>query len=456
MLVGLVLFLAPFIVGILHAHTQNTSLHPQAFRGLEISCMETGIHEGLSWLYLWGPAVGLRRSLDNGRTWSPPLEQTLPPLRSHPLVSLTFALDPRDARSLYIMLDTPRGMTLYQLVDHDQWVKVRTFAATAAKRLAVAPAENGMYIAWGTTLWHKNDQNEWHILHKWQKPPVRALLSLPAHHDTLFLLTDHLQRSQDGGTTWEPIAQALGSISRIAVAPLPGGPLYVIADGHLWRSSDWGVTWNDLQFPTQAVDLAVAPIYQNVVYVLDSDGRIWRHGPTASTWTNVYQGGEIRARGIRADAVDPGRLYAFSTDGLWTLEETLPAPTPTPTPTATHTPSPTPVEPTPTATPTPTHTPTTTPTPTVTNTPTPTATFTSTPTPTIIPTPTPTPTPKPPITPTPTPYNPTPTPPPPPAPTPTPMPTPTPTPYQTPEPTLTPTPIPTPTPTRTPGPPPER
>ncbi len=454
LIVGGLLFLLPFVVAWWRAQGVVKEVQPPSFRGVQVLTMDAGVHEGLSWVYAWGPALGLRRSIDGGRTWSSPIPL---PDDWRPFSHPAFAVDPHDGRHLLLLLPFSRGQTLYRLDNALAWQLVRTFAEEKNAPLLVAPAPDGLYLGWGITLWTWNTEGEWRVLHKWDAGALSGITSFLGHREIVLATVGHMWRSADGGEHWKPLDM---EAEVVISARAPSGDAYALGRGTVWHSTDWGISWVNLHIPVKARAIAVPAIYPDVVYALDVESRVWRWGPNSAEWQVIHREREMSVRGLLADPAQAGRLYIFGHDGLRIIEDPLPPPTPTPTytPTDTATPSPTPSwTPTPTATsnlssspeeapsptvPAPTPTATPTPSPTATRTPSPTVPrrHTRAPTATATPTPTPTPTPPPPV--------------PPPTPTPRPTPTPTPTPFHTPTPT--PTPLPTPTPTRTPGPPPER
>ncbi len=465
LLVGMAIFAIPFAVGTVRARQDDSALRPLEFRGMQIHHARAGVWEGLGRLYVWGPAIGLRRSVDGGRTWSHPLEETGPTARGMPPTVQDMVIDPLDARALFITLATGDNQTLYRVTTDDgRWEKLRTLPPGHHGPFLAAPAPDGRYLAWGDTLWLWAEDGTRRAVAKWDGQVIRGLVTLPPEHTLLVLLPDGLFRSRDGGETWQPLPGAPQSVLSITAAPHLPRTVLARTQEDVWISRDMGATWHALQFPATPQAIALPPVYRDVAYVMDSDGRVWRTGPAGSGWTLIAAARGYAPRHLLADPVQPGLLYIIGDDGIWTTEERLPTPTPTPTPTHTATPTSTPTAtatwtPSPTATPQPLaqHTPTPPPTHTPTATPTHTPTLTPSATPTPAPAqPTPTPILQPAATPTPTPAPPQPGPTPvQPTPTPTPVSlTPTPTP---PPPTPTPTPVqPTPTPTRTPGPPPER
>ncbi len=449
-LVALGLFFLPLAVGLGRAGGHTTTWHPLAFRGMHVSFFRVGKAEGLSHLYVWGPALGLRRSLDGGRTWTHPLEAHLPhsPLGSIPLVGLAIA--PQDARIVLAGLSQGSQATLYRLSPRGDWQKVRTLAEPVSSPLVMAPAAKGAFVAWGHVLWLWDGEDHWQVLHRWEGAVIRDMAAEPGDPSVIFVLTDTLWRSSDGGRTWQALPRAPRDIRRLLIPPHDTQAVYAVSHDEVWRSVDRGMSWIPLKVPERPLTVSAPPMYRGLVYVLTQEGTVWRWEAAPHPWHRVTALGARWVRFLQADPTHPGLLYAAGLDGVWSGEDVLPAPTPTPTHTPTWTPHPTEGHPAATITHTPvllpvvtreTATPTPTPTATPTATWTPTATFTSTPT-----RPRPTPTFTPTATPTPTPT----VPPPPPA-TVAPPPTPTPTPVATPTP-----PRPTPTPTRTPGPPPER
>jgi len=452
LLLGLLVFALPLLVG-----WQRMSLkggarfwHPLAFRGLAVRRAVAGSSAGLTWIYIWGPTVGLRRSIDGGRTWSPPLQGPLPHTRigTFPLAGL--ALSTKDARLLIVGLNIDGAAALYRLQKDDHWQKIRALAHPVTGPMFIASANRGQYVAWGRILWHWTgvQKESWQVVHRWADHAVVAMTLRGGPRSVLLVYTDRLWRSRDGGASWRPLPDAPADIRTLVAPPQAGGKVYALTSEGVWMSHDEGATWTLVARKGNLVSLVVPPLYVDVFYALDERGRVWRYGPTA-TWHALGGLEERTSSFLLADPMKPGILYLSSLDGLWQGQDVLPTVTPTwtPTGTPTWTPSPSPTTtPTPTPSPTPSPTGTPTATPTATATPTPTATSIAVRAPSRPASPTPLPRP---VTPTPVP-----TPGPVATPTPTRLPTSTPTPSPTP--TGTATPASTPTPTRTPGPPPER
>ena len=131
---------------------------------------------------------------------------------------------------------------------------------------------------------------------------------------------DILQRSTDGGASWQALPHNLPGtdIHGFAIHPDDGSRLYahVVGQGG-FRSADGGRTWQRLpgQLPSDVMTLAVgakgevlyAGSMRSGLLVSADEGRSWTR--TSSPFGMVFA--------LAADPVSPGTIYVGSDDGLY-------------------------------------------------------------------------------------------------------------------------------------------
>lgn len=91
---------------------------------------------------------------------------------------------------------------------------------------------------------------------------------------------DGVQRSRDGGRTWEPVPEVGGATLNAA-----GGTVYAAAGGAIQVSTDGGLTWTRRAFSRGgAVLVAPAPTNPTTVYVVTDRLEVWRSPDGGATW----------------------------------------------------------------------------------------------------------------------------------------------------------------------------
>ncbi|NPA91880.1 MAG: hypothetical protein GXO55_10635, partial [Chloroflexi bacterium] len=338
LLFGVLLFLLPLFIG-WGSSSRAGGWTPMAFRGSTITYLRAGTAEGLTHIYVWGRALGLRRSLDGGRTWSPPLDRTLPHTTWGNPGLTALGIAPHNARLVLASLTDATQSVLYRLNEDDTWQKVRTLATPIQAPLLMAKGEN-TYIAWGPTLWTWDGDHSWQVVHRWEGEEIRSIAILPHPFPTLFVLTHTLWRSEDQGETWTAL-ETPADVRELLIPP-GDSTLYALAPHSLWYSHDRGERWEEVQAPESLRAWAPSATYTGILYFLDVRGRIWRWRADTHAWAQIGTPGSHVARWLATDPTVGNRLYIAGQDGIWQGEDTLPPPTPTPT----ATPSPTPLPPT--------------------------------------------------------------------------------------------------------------
>lgn len=99
--------------------------------------------------------------------------------------------------------------------------------------------------------------------------------------DVLYANTmEGVQRSRDGGTTWEAVRE-IGAATLNAV----GETVYAAAGSSVFVSNDGGMTWQRTPFARGgAVLVAAAPTNPRTVYVLTNGLEVWRSADGGASW----------------------------------------------------------------------------------------------------------------------------------------------------------------------------
>jgi len=138
----------------------------------------------------------------------------------------------------------------------------------------------------------------------------------PADDDVVLVAKQSgLQRSTDGGQTFEPFGTGLPAGAARVLRPDPQDPdrLFVEADGTLFESLDFGASWAPTGLSASLRDLAV-PASGSTLLATDSS-TVYRSTDGGATW-NVVANGSIVDPVAFAPA-DPSIAYYGSIDGLF-------------------------------------------------------------------------------------------------------------------------------------------
>lgn len=319
---------------------------------------------------------GVFRSLDDGATWQ---------LSSSGLAGLpagTVAFDVNDSRVLYGALD---GAGLFKSTDGgERWARLDLGLAAGSGVVSIATDRRhpgSVLVAafdGGVVLLRSDDQGAtWHRLATPPGSTVRTVVFDPADNEALLAVGQGLFRSQDAGTTWNPVAvaeellffesmladpqdprrlwlagsrghaearvflsedggatwerrdsglESAVSVFQLALDPGVAGRLYAATGAGLHRSDDSGRTWRRLTALARVqLAFALAPERPAVLYageVFDHQGVV-KSFDGGETWVPARRGlGMRNVLRLEVDPNDPSRLLAASSGGgFWAYTE---------------------------------------------------------------------------------------------------------------------------------------
>ena len=260
-----------------------------------------------------GTAVGLFKTTDGGRTWSP----------SDAGLSATsvsdLAIDPRNSASLYAT--TSSG--LVKTVDGGMnWTPANSGLTRAGSPLVVDPRNMGTVFAAGCiavsgcglvkstdggTTWRASWIAQGSVTN-W----ITALSIDPQNSNVLYMTTqdfdecgtETLHKSADGGSNWshllfKDLGVTASCVLSMAIDPQNPGNLYAAFQrGGVFKSTDAGSTWNAANSGlasgtplsnSSAVALAIDPASPSTIYTLSVSG-IFKSTDGAMSWNPASSG----------------------------------------------------------------------------------------------------------------------------------------------------------------------
>ena len=151
--------------------------------------------------------------------------------------------------------------------------------------------------------------------------PVSAIVFDPRDSNTVYVVTNAVYQSNDGGESWKALASASGLV-RLAIHPENTNILYGgTYTGALFQSTDRGVTWRQLlQLPSPPqVDvrsIVVDPQSQRTIYVGTGKG-FYQITDAGSTWTAVRSASAAGGvTGLVLDPRNPRTMYTGNYGGI--------------------------------------------------------------------------------------------------------------------------------------------
>jgi photosystem II stability/assembly factor-like uncharacterized protein len=149
----------------------------------------------------------------------------------------------------------------------------------------------------------------------------------PAKRARVYVASDGVWHSLDGGFSWKsprrPIPPgAARHILALAVARRPAGTVYAATGAGVFRSVDAGDTWKPASrglLPGEVTTLALAPSNSQILWGIHGNQVFASHDGAAS-WQPVGGPQAFTIARLVPDPVDPLRLYAATSGGVWVLE----------------------------------------------------------------------------------------------------------------------------------------
>jgi photosystem II stability/assembly factor-like uncharacterized protein len=194
-------------------------------------------------------------SPDAGRTWA-----ALPT----PAASKFTALLPPTTNGRTMLVGTDTG--IYRTDNNgQQWLAARTPQGQAAIRSLVRIGPKSIAAITHSDVWISPDGTDYQTVAS--PAPGAELYGLISteHADLLAATSFGLRRSEDSGTTWQPVRGILGdsTVSAICKHPTEPGVLFASHYGVIFSSTDDGRTWTPVTPPGQELpairELVVAP-----------------------------------------------------------------------------------------------------------------------------------------------------------------------------------------------------
>lgn len=251
----------------------------EVFRSLGESDAQEPLYETQAGeLFIGIDKGGIRRSVDDGRTW----DRIADPFRVGDGVD-------RDFCSTFFV-GSP-------VLDVRDLLEVNG-VLVAATRCGVVVRERG---TWRATRVRRQS----------------AVRLLRTDGDVLALSDEGLHRSSDDGRSW---SEAVVPFGRADEGAAQGRRVFVRSGDVLWLSDDAGVTWREIGTPAPGRALRSTAIAGATLYVGAADG-LWRSSDSGATWRPVLLGG-AQAQHVLTLHVSGSVVYAgLDGGGLWRVDE---------------------------------------------------------------------------------------------------------------------------------------
>jgi photosystem II stability/assembly factor-like uncharacterized protein len=294
---------------------------------------------------------GARVSIDGGETWSSFYNQ---PTGQFYSISTDNQFpyhvygDQQDSSAVEIVTRSRDGEISFR-----DWASVRGWEAGYIAADPLNP--NFVYSAnaYGTVIRFDRTAGQWVTMfvpgNQYRRAWNSPMMFSPIDPHTLYIGTQCLMRTTDGGVNWESMspdltgmlpreqnqnadgAAASAAITTIAPSPIKAGVIWIgTTNGRIRLTTDGGSTWADATPPVLVSQPGVTPIleasrfeegeaYAPVTITADPHSRLYRTTDFGKTWHAISEGlpGSEIVRVVREDPVRKGLLYAGTDTGVF-------------------------------------------------------------------------------------------------------------------------------------------
>jgi len=274
-------------------------------------------------LVLAGTERGILRSLDKGDTWS----AFGSGLRAAWIDAV--APDPQDGSGIWAggtrsgLFRSTNGGLSWSAVDHGGPPSIGAIAVDPARRSTV-------YISSDKIYWSENGGATW--TKSSSSPSFTSALTIdPISPQTLWAVNGGLYRSEDGAKSWRPVTLSQ-SIYCALIDPRHAGTIYAGSyfsttsdggfeapqGGGILVSRDRGATFtkNALNFGARVVAIVTDPFREDALYAA-TDTRVFRSIDGGVTWERTRTSPPRYINALLADPKRPGHVYASTFDGVY-------------------------------------------------------------------------------------------------------------------------------------------
>lgn len=217
-----------------------------------------------------------------------------------------FSTHPTDPQTFYTSGHPLGGGNLGFQVSRDAgrtWTKVADGAGRGRAdfhAMAVGRVDPGVIYGWyrGALQRSRDGGKSWEMVKTdLGERQVIALATGTEEKDTVYAATTAgLMVSRDQGSTWQPVSDSLAGevVTALSVGPRESQRLMVFAQNRgLLRSTDDGHSWEALDgYPGGlALHMAIDPRNADTAYVIDQSLNIYKTGDGGATWSLIRKGG---------------------------------------------------------------------------------------------------------------------------------------------------------------------
>lgn len=277
---------------------------------------------------------GIFKSADAGKQWGQKAELLRLPGQENFLNNVDVTLlifDPQDSGTLY--LGTKRNGLFVSFDAAETWERVRRLPNGNINSIVVHPrAKHIVYVAIDNQIFNSRDANRtWQNVYLDAVPDVEisALAIDPDLPSRIYsgLSDGRVIKSEDSGTSWQPVYDLRGKIKQIMIDPGNARVLYITTEGQgVFRSDDQGVNWQSLdeslsQFPSgrEVIKLIFDTTSPHTLISANNYGLLKTNdgGDTWSEYGLLVSGSQLKIYSVAINPHDSNIIYYLTTGMLY-------------------------------------------------------------------------------------------------------------------------------------------